>query len=183
MERKYRTTALPGEWQDCEQAKNIVHNVTVPRPGYTLTVKSADWRNRSSLEAFEIIDRPASSTADLHHNLYSSQMSIDEFDPTTGLKKRCRSATMSEGVVSPYPWTYRRSVPCLYSEPTKVYSCNELRQMLATGHFAAGVDRQCLEQHLCREEFELVFAMSLEQFYRLAEWRRNDLKQRAGLYH
>jgi len=31
-------------------------------------------------------------------------------------------------------------------------------------------------------EFEMVFSMAPEEFYRLAEWKRNDVKSRAGLF-
>ncbi len=36
--------------------------------------------------------------------------------------------------------------------------------------------------HLSRNEFESIFHMSREPFYRLAEWKRNDLKKRVNLF-
>ncbi|KAF6371303.1 actin binding LIM protein family member 2 [Rhinolophus ferrumequinum] len=44
------------------------------------------------------------------------------------------------------------------------------------------VDRTRLERHLSPEEFQEVFAMSMEEFDRLALWKRNDLKKKALLF-
>ncbi|XP_032109967.1 actin-binding LIM protein 2 isoform X10 [Sapajus apella] len=44
------------------------------------------------------------------------------------------------------------------------------------------VDRTRLERHLSPEEFQEVFGMSLEEFDRLALWKRNDLKKKALLF-
>ncbi|XP_036428226.1 actin-binding LIM protein 2 isoform X6 [Colossoma macropomum] len=44
------------------------------------------------------------------------------------------------------------------------------------------VDRTRLERHLSPEEFFQVFGMTIEQFDRLALWKRNDLKKRARLF-
>lgn len=39
-----------------------------------------------------------------------------------------------------------------------------------------------LKRHLSPEEFQEVFAMSMEEFDRLALWKRNDLKKKALLF-
>ncbi|XP_054855678.1 actin-binding LIM protein 2 [Eublepharis macularius] len=44
------------------------------------------------------------------------------------------------------------------------------------------VDRTKLERHLSPEEFQEVFKMSIEQFERLALWKRNELKKKALLF-
>ncbi|XP_051056145.1 actin-binding LIM protein 2 [Phodopus roborovskii] len=44
------------------------------------------------------------------------------------------------------------------------------------------VDRTRLERHLSPEEFQVVFGMSIEEFDRLALWKRNDLKKKALLF-
>ncbi|XP_014644343.1 PREDICTED: actin-binding LIM protein 2 isoform X15 [Ceratotherium simum simum] len=44
------------------------------------------------------------------------------------------------------------------------------------------VDRTRLERHLSPEEFQEVFGMSMEEFERLALWKRNDLKKKALLF-
>ena len=38
------------------------------------------------------------------------------------------------------------------------------------------------QQYLSREEFEELFHMTEEEFYFLAEWKRNDLKKRIHLF-
>lgn len=40
----------------------------------------------------------------------------------------------------------------------------------------------CLKRHLSPEEFREVFGMSVEEFDRLALWKRNDLKKKALLF-
>ncbi|XP_030629579.1 actin-binding LIM protein 2 [Chanos chanos] len=44
------------------------------------------------------------------------------------------------------------------------------------------VDRTRLERHLSPEEFYQVFGMTLEQFDRLALWKKNELKKKARLF-
>ncbi|XP_019481989.1 PREDICTED: actin-binding LIM protein 2 isoform X11 [Hipposideros armiger] len=44
------------------------------------------------------------------------------------------------------------------------------------------VDRTRLERHLSPEEFQEVFGMNMEEFDRLALWKRNDLKKKALLF-
>ncbi|XP_027630735.1 dematin isoform X5 [Tupaia chinensis] len=45
-----------------------------------------------------------------------------------------------------------------------------------------GVDRTRLERHLSAEDFSRVFAMSPEEFGKLALWKRNELKKKASLF-
>uniref|UniRef100_A0A3Q4HNJ2 Actin binding LIM protein family, member 3 n=1 Tax=Neolamprologus brichardi TaxID=32507 RepID=A0A3Q4HNJ2_NEOBR len=44
------------------------------------------------------------------------------------------------------------------------------------------VDRARLERHLSPEEFVQVFGMTVEEFDRLALWKRNELKKQARLF-
>lgn len=44
------------------------------------------------------------------------------------------------------------------------------------------VDRARLERHLSPEEFVQVFSMTVEEFDRLALWKRNELKKQARLF-
>ncbi|XP_022603500.1 actin-binding LIM protein 2 isoform X11 [Seriola dumerili] len=60
-------------------------------------------------------------------------------------------------------------------------------EMLAVTHrvkvkLPRDVDRTRLERHLSPEDFQMVFGMTLEQFDRLALWKRNDMKKRAHLF-
>ncbi|XP_075713696.1 actin-binding LIM protein 2 isoform X2 [Rhinoderma darwinii] len=44
------------------------------------------------------------------------------------------------------------------------------------------VDRTRLERHLSTEEFQHIFGMTIEEFDRLALWKRNDMKKKALLF-
>nr|XP_019955713.1 PREDICTED: actin-binding LIM protein 2 isoform X14 [Paralichthys olivaceus] len=60
-------------------------------------------------------------------------------------------------------------------------------EMLAVTHrvkvkLPRDVDRTRLERHLSPEDFQHVFGMTLDQFDRLALWKKNDLKKRARLF-
>ena len=81
----------------------------------------------------------------------------------------------------------RRSMPNvaqlqhLHSEgPPKLYPYH----LLATSNYRLppDVDRCHLERHLSNEEFQYIFHCDRLDFYRLPEWRRNELKRRAKLF-
>uniref|UniRef100_UPI003AB0D43E actin-binding LIM protein 2 n=1 Tax=Centroberyx gerrardi TaxID=166262 RepID=UPI003AB0D43E len=60
-------------------------------------------------------------------------------------------------------------------------------EMLAVTHrvrvkLPRDVDRTRLERHLSPEDFQQVFGMTLEQFERLALWKKNDMKKKARLF-
>ncbi|XP_075425988.1 actin-binding LIM protein 2 isoform X1 [Ascaphus truei] len=69
------------------------------------------------------------------------------------------------------------------SLPNKVYP---YEMMLVTNQVRVrlpkDVDRARLERHLSAEEFQHVFEMTIEEFDRLALWKRNDLKKKALLF-
>lgn len=193
VERKYRTSTLPMsnfpvEWRNYELPKNLMHSMEVPRPGYYRMIRSSalDGQNRYSFEGIDMSQprRPDSSAAVLQRSsFYSSQSSVDDYNPTTGLRKnpRFRSSTVSEGFMSPY-FGYRRSVPSLFKveEPPKIYTYEQLKEF--AGKLPPDIAKETIEQHLSQDEFEAVFGMCRDDFYRLAEWKRNDLKSRVGLY-
>lgn len=59
--------------------------------------------------------------------------------------------------------------------------------MLAVSHrvrvkLPRDVDRTRLERHLSPEDFYNVFRMTIEQFDRLALWKKNELKKKARLF-
>lgn len=85
---------------------------------------------------------------------------------------------------SPY---LRRSMPNVNSlqhihqeGPPKLYPYH----LLATSNYRLppGVDRCHLERHLSNEEFQYIFHCDRLDFYRLPEWKRNELKRRAKLF-
>uniref|UniRef100_A0A669CMR8 Actin-binding LIM protein 2 n=1 Tax=Oreochromis niloticus TaxID=8128 RepID=A0A669CMR8_ORENI len=73
--------------------------------------------------------------------------------------------------------------------PTMLTLCCQVYpyEMLAVTHrvkvkLPRDVDRTRLERHLSPEDFQQVFGMTLEQFDRLALWKKNDLKKKARLF-
>ncbi|CAG0915423.1 unnamed protein product [Notodromas monacha] len=65
-------------------------------------------------------------------------------------------------------------------EPPKIYAMHLL--MTTNYRLPGDVDRANLERHLSEAEFERIFHMSRADFYRLPQWRRNDLKKRNQLF-
>lgn len=82
----------------------------------------------------------------------------------------------------------RRSMPnvnqmqkhLIHSQPPKLYPYH----LLVTSNYRLPpeVDRCHLERHLSAEEFQYIFHCDRLDFYRLPEWRRNELKRRARLF-
>ncbi|TPP62940.1 Actin-binding LIM protein 1, partial [Fasciola gigantica] len=64
--------------------------------------------------------------------------------------------------------------------PPKIIPYSELQSF--RNKVPKGVDRMALEGYLSEDEFEQVFRLSRTAFYRLPEWKRNDLKRRANLF-
>ncbi|GLD74233.1 rho GTPase-activating protein 7 isoform X2 [Lates japonicus] len=60
--------------------------------------------------------------------------------------------------------------------------CLNQQSWLHTAKSARAWSRTRLERHLSPEDFHQVFGMTLEQFDRLALWKRNDLKKKARLF-
>ncbi|ROT61862.1 Actin-binding LIM protein 1 [Penaeus vannamei] len=97
----------------------------------------------------------------------------------------CASTTYSSGLrgYTSYSPHLRRSLPNMHhmsSEPPKIYPAHLL--FVSNYRLPNDVDRCHLERHLSDAEFEMIFHMSRMDFYRLPEWRRNDLKRRCKLF-
>uniref|UniRef100_A0A2K6UDD9 Dematin n=1 Tax=Saimiri boliviensis boliviensis TaxID=39432 RepID=A0A2K6UDD9_SAIBB len=73
------------------------------------------------------------------------------------------------------------SLPCVLEQ--KIYPY-EMLMVTNKGRtkLPPGVDRMRLERHLSAEDFSRVFAMSPEEFGKLALWKRNELKKKASLF-
>ncbi|XP_045506643.1 actin-binding LIM protein 2 isoform X3 [Colias croceus] len=79
----------------------------------------------------------------------------------------------------------RRSLPNmatshLVHEPAKLYPYHLL--LITNYRLPPDVDRLNLERHLSDAEFEAILQFSRAEFYRLPQWRRNELKRRARLF-
>ncbi|XP_054726776.1 actin-binding LIM protein 2 isoform X8 [Anastrepha obliqua] len=97
------------------------------------------------------------------------------------------SSTYSGVLSYHYPQTglIRRSLPnmahsLLVHEPAKIYPYHLL--IITNYRLPTDVDRCNLERHLSDVEFEHVLQCSRSEFYRLPQWRRNELKRRAKLF-
>lgn len=73
----------------------------------------------------------------------------------------------------------RTSLPDL-NKQVKTYSLNQLQT--DNKKLPEDVDRQHLERHLNREEFEELFEMAPIEFYKLPEWKRINLKRKFKLF-
>lgn len=73
----------------------------------------------------------------------------------------------------------RSSLPDM-SKPAKIYDLAILQT--TNKKLPEGVDRQHLERHLARDEFERLFEMSPIEFYKLPEWKRINLKRKHKLF-
>ncbi|VDO46878.1 unnamed protein product [Haemonchus placei] len=75
--------------------------------------------------------------------------------------------------------TLRSSLPDM-SKPAKIYDLADLQT--TNKKLPEDVDRQHLERHLARDEFERLFGMSPIEFYKLPEWKRINLKRKHKLF-
>lgn len=117
-----------------------------------------------------------------HHHLPPQQ--LQQSTDSSSNQVKSRSGTASSVFSSP---NLRRSMPNVNSlhhlhqeGPPKLYPYH----LLATSNYRLppGVDRCHLERHLSNEEFQYIFHCDRLDFYRLPEWKRNELKRRAKLF-
>jgi hypothetical protein len=159
------------------------NGLVAPRPGYGLKCYTPDILN--SYHYSDAYDsepqprRPQSSAAYLQMSSPGCKTPTEEYDPTTGLRhsSHLRSLTLPQGISS-----HKYFTDGLFSrteDVAKVYPYEQLKQEAVK---LPGVDLHALERHLSPEEFEEVFKMPSSDFYRLPEWKRNDEKQRVGLW-
>ena len=102
------------------------------------------------------------------------------------------SAAAAGGGASP---AYLRSSLPDMSKPVKIYPLEHLQttnkqlpedvrilKILIFENFYLKVDRQNLERHLGRDEFDKCFGMTPIEFYKLPEWKRINLKRKHKLF-
>ncbi|KAM3955090.1 dematin-like [Aphomia sociella] len=68
----------------------------------------------------------------------------------------------------------------LLHEPAKLYPYHLL--LITNYRLPPDVDRLNLERHLSDAEFEAILQTTRPEFYRMPQWRRNELKRRARLF-
>lgn len=108
----------------------------------------------------------------------STDFSSAKSDVSAGSISEVDRTTMSVGGGS----YLRRSLPnmCAIQHPGKVYPYHLL--ITTNYRLPPDVDRCNLERHLSEAEFETLFQCTRNEFYRLPQWKRNDLKKRARLF-
>ncbi|XP_064465579.1 actin-binding LIM protein 3-like [Ornithodoros turicata] len=168
---------------------NVVSSLRmVPKPGYGLATKSAtlpvggrDFMTQdlsfSKLESSDLScgKSDISGTSDHERSAMNHSMS--------GM---FRSTPFSDGGFrhASYSPHMRRSMPNvnwnMSTDPPKSYPYHLL--MTSNYRLPPDVDRFHLERHLSNKEFQALFHMTRLDFYRLPEWKRNDLKRRAKLF-
>ncbi|XP_071524946.1 actin-binding LIM protein 3-like isoform X10 [Panulirus ornatus] len=163
-----------------------------PKPGYGLKSSTLPAAGRNGGPAGMIGDYSFTGLGDKTQSTEFSSArsdvsagSLTEADRSALNAELCASATYSSGLrgYSSYSPHLRRSLPNMHhmsSEPPKIYPAHLL--LVTNYRLPNDVDRCHLERHLSDTDFEMVFHMTRMDFYRLPEWRRNDLKRRAKLF-
>lgn len=168
---------------------NVVSSLRmVPRPGYGLKASTLPSRNGYGDYSFSVSGMGAKT--------HSTDFSCGKSDISTGSITDVETRMHSEmgpvsyavgryGVPGGYGSQVRRSLPnmahqMLINEPAKIYPYHLL--VITNYRLPADVDRLNLERHLSDQEFEAIFQFPRPDFYRLPQWRRNELKRRARLF-
>lgn len=173
---------------------NVVSSLRqAPRPGYGLSARSHTFSSSTAG------DFTFSGLGDKTH---STDFSCGKSDISAGSITDVDSrAMMTEGVggmMGPVgrvgsalagpvrgACVVRRSLPnmatsALMNEPAKLYPYHLL--LISNYRLPPDVDRLNLERHLSDAEFEAILQITRHDFYRLPQWRRNELKRRARLF-
>ncbi|XP_042219782.1 actin-binding LIM protein 3-like [Homarus americanus] len=172
---------------------NVVSSLRQPpKPGYGFSPRNTFYRqglgSYSALHgdySFTGLGEKTQSTEFSSARSDVSAGSLTEADRSALNAELCASTTYSSGLrgYSSYSPHLRRSLPNMHhmsSEPPKIYPAHLL--LVSNYRLPNDVDRCHLERHLSDTDFEMVFHMARMDFYRLPEWRRNDLKRRAKLF-
>ncbi|XP_076049123.1 actin binding LIM protein Uncoordinated 115a isoform X5 [Oratosquilla oratoria] len=163
-----------------------------PKPGYGFSPRNTFYRQGcGSISALHGDYSIVGLGEKTHSTEFSSARSdvsagsLTEADRSALNAELCVSTTYSSGLrgYTSYSPHLRRSLPNMHhmsSEPPKIYPAH----LLLTSNYRLphDVDRCHLERHLSDNDFEMVFHMTRMDFYRLPEWRRNDLKRRAKFF-
>lgn len=170
---------------------NAIHSYrSPPKPGYgfkTSTLPPSSLRNGYSSDfSFGGLGDKTHST---EFSCGKSDISVDSI--TEGDRRALgadipASSTYSGALSYHYPQQpIRRSLPnmahsMLVHEPAKIYPYHLL--LITNYRLPSDVDRCNLERHLSDVEFDAILQCSRAEFYRMPQWRRNDIKRRARLF-
>ncbi|XP_076317622.1 actin-binding LIM protein 2-like isoform X2 [Tachypleus tridentatus] len=173
---------------------NVVSSLrTVPKPGYgfankssTLPVSGPDYMTREltfgKLMNMQNTDF-SSAKSDVsriserdQQTLNNSGSGFFRSTPISDIRGGLHHTSYSPHWTSSMPNVNLR----LSNTPPKLYPYHLL--IISNYRLPPDVDRCHLERHLSNEEFQQIFHMSRLEFYRMPEWRRNNLKRRAKLF-
>ncbi|XP_074595555.1 actin binding LIM protein Uncoordinated 115a isoform X3 [Brevipalpus obovatus] len=176
---------------------NVVSSLrSVPKPGYGLKSGVSSYRDghtNGSESSFSRLEK----TQSIDFNFAKSDISSHSEHPDRSsrhfmnhsISSNFRATPFSDGLggfrYASYSPHLRRSMPNVNfhlhsNEPPKLYPYHLL--MTTNYRLPPDVDRCHLERHLSNDEFHAIFRIPRLEFYRLPEWKRNDLKKRFKLY-
>ncbi|XP_078049414.1 actin binding LIM protein Uncoordinated 115a isoform X4 [Augochlora pura] len=176
---------------------NVVSSLRhIPKPGYGLAPRSHTFSSTGGSVSALPGDYSFSGMGDKTH---STDFSSGKSDISTGSITDVDRRALNDGGMLPSSTTYtgglgsvvgshgghhvRRSLPDMGtapSEPPKLYPYHLL--VITNYRLPADVDRCNLERHLSDAEFEAVLQCGRTEFYRMPQWRRNEMKRRARLF-
>ncbi|XP_046614687.1 actin-binding LIM protein 2 isoform X3 [Neodiprion virginianus] len=130
---------------------------------------------------------------------HSTDFSSGKSDISTGSITDVDRRALNDGGVIPSSTTYtgglgsvtvnhgghhvRRSLPDMGANPGEPPKLYPYHLLLITNYRLPGdVDRCNLERHLSDAEFEAILQFTRAEFYRLPQWRRNEIKRKARLF-
>ncbi|XP_037913450.1 actin-binding LIM protein 1 isoform X3 [Hermetia illucens] len=175
---------------------NVVSSLRhVPKPGYGLAPRSHTFSSATTTGSAQVA--PDFSFGGLGDKTQSTEFSCGKSDAsvdsiTEGDRRALMadlpaSSTYSGALSYHYPQTglIRRSLPnmahsMLVHEPAKIYPYHLL--LISNYRLPIDVDRCNLERHLSDVEFEAILQCTRAEFYRMPQWRRNEIKRRVRLF-
>ncbi|XP_025153452.1 actin-binding LIM protein 2 isoform X2 [Harpegnathos saltator] len=190
---------------------NVVSSLRhIPKPGYGLAPRSHTFSSTGGSVSALPGDYSFSGMGDKTHSTdFSSGKSDISTGSITDVDRRAlvcttapyysRRISMNDGGILPSSTTYtgglgsvvgghgghhvRRSLPDMGAAPTEPPKLYPYHLLVITNYrLPADVERCNLERHLSDAEFEMVLQCSRAEFYRLPQWRRNEIKRRARLF-
>ncbi|XP_045142616.1 dematin isoform X2 [Echinops telfairi] len=108
-----------------------------------------------------------------------SRLQSTDFSPSSGSESGSPGLQNGEGQRG--RMDRGNSLPCVLERKIYPYEMLVVTNKGRT-KLPPGVDRMRLERHLSAEDFSRVFAMSPQEFGKLALWKRNELKKKASLF-
>ncbi|XP_075679054.1 actin-binding LIM protein 3-like isoform X1 [Dermatophagoides pteronyssinus] len=179
---------------------NVVSSLrNTPKPGYSLKHRengdvvespfTEKYLEKTQSAEFGSKRSNVSAMSDHQNRYYMNHSTSGTFRGTTtpysegfGTYHGYHYPQQYSGSFSPH---FRRSMPNvnlqhLNNEPAREYPYHLL--MITNYRLPPDVDRCHLERHLENSEFERILGMNRMDFYRLPEWKRNELKKRVKLF-